>query len=333
MDVFLIKPKLAEFSEPSVPMDELAVFYTTIGLQAKEGRPYIWSNSMTTLDGYMHFKATANQVKGEAQIVAKNEYEHGSIESDVALKRHPDAGPYSLADYRLLNAGWVFADAVLSSGPCVRTDPLLRHVPIFKDMQHYRQNTLKKPFAPFQILVSSTASSFAFDSHAMFNSSDIPVVVASLSEDVQRAEESYLASRTPLSNSRLWNPQSDPLHAPGTVRFVSFPASTKDPRGIDLNRLAEWLKQELDVTFLEIDAGGSMIRKMIDDKLIDEVRLTQVGHVIGVNDSTGLPRPSLFNCPGGDTYDADHSPVFRMAAIRSIGDHFLFLRTILEYRH
>ncbi|KAI9329195.1 hypothetical protein BDR26DRAFT_872854, partial [Obelidium mucronatum] len=247
----------------SVPMDELASFYS---------RPYIWSNSMTSLDGYMHFKVTTNQLAGEAQI------------------RHPEAGVFSLADYRLLNAEPI---------------PSCDTVPLFKDMQQYRTSILKKPFAPFQILVSSSASTFDFHKHAMFNSADIPVIVASQPGECERAQNAFTCyTRTVHSESRTM----------GRCQRSG-------------------LLFELHVEYLEIDAGGSMIRKMIDAKLIDEVRLTQVGQVIGTNDSTGQPRPSLFNCIDADSYHADNSPVFRMAGVRSIGDHFLFLRTVLEYRH
>ncbi|KAJ3067260.1 hypothetical protein HDU98_009541 [Podochytrium sp. JEL0797] len=280
-----IRPKLAEFTHANVPMAELASFYTTAPLEIPTHRPYVWSNSMTSLDGFMHFKSTRSQLAAHPVVpVAKSEHEHGSVESDIALKRHPLAGPFSLADYRLLNAGWVFADAVLSSGPCVRTDPLLRHVPIFGDMIKYRTEVLHKPKCPFQILVSTTAATFDYTSHAMFNSSDLPVIVVSLEPDSKTAQAAFLASRenlpSPASSSRLWNPESDATYTPGTVRFVSFAPSTRDPRGVDLEKLLEWLRVELKVDFLEIDAGGSMIRRMIDFKLIDEVRLTQVGQVI-----------------------------------------------------
>ncbi|KAJ3287740.1 hypothetical protein HDU79_005480, partial [Rhizoclosmatium sp. JEL0117] len=313
-------PRLAEFSAANVPIEELDAFYTIANVAAPEDRPYVWSNSMTTLDGFMHYNSTASapSIQHSSGSTPKSELEHGSVESDIALKKHPQAGPYSLADYRLLNAGWVYADAVLSSGPCLRTDPLLRHVPIFKDMQQHRTQVLNKPFAPLHIAVTSKASTLPFSTHSFFNSPDLPVLVVTHESDVQPSIDAFIASKSTGGNpdTCLWSPA---LHEPNT------------PGTVHLSQLLRFLKLELQINSLEIDAGGSMIRNMIDLKLIDELRWTQVGHVIGGTDALGNPRPSLFNSPSADSYTANTSPVFRMAGIRAIGEHFLFLRTVLEH--
>ncbi|KAJ3071432.1 hypothetical protein HDU99_002411, partial [Rhizoclosmatium hyalinum] len=283
-------PRLSEFSAANVPIEELEAFYTIANVAAPEDRPYVWSNSMTTLDGFMHYNSTASasSIQHSSVSTPKSELEHGSVESDIALKKHPQAGPYSLADYRLLNAGWVYADAVLSSGPCLRTDPLLRHVPIFKDMQQHRTQVLNKPFAPLHIAVTSKASTLPFSSHSFFNSPDLPVLVVTHESDVQPSIDAFIASKSTGGNpdTCLWSPTLHEPNTPGTVRFLSFPpsptpstSSASSPASVDLSQLLRFLKHELQITSLEIDAGGSMIRNIIDLKLIDELRWTQVGHV------------------------------------------------------
>jgi hypothetical protein len=44
--------------------------------------------------------------------------------SDIALKNVDGVGHLSVADWKLLNAGWAHADAVLITGQIVRDEPL-----------------------------------------------------------------------------------------------------------------------------------------------------------------------------------------------------------------
>ncbi|KAJ3410045.1 hypothetical protein CcCBS67573_g00284 [Chytriomyces confervae] len=343
-----VRPFLREFTAANVPMEEVIEFYgiDTAVIPVSMQRPYTWSNTVATIDGFMNFdstprvadwdKALKSRSNGENVINHKSKSTkdgsvHGSVESDVALKRHPQAGPFSLADYRLLNAGWIYADAVLSSGPCLRVDPFLRHVPVFEDMLSYRKNVLGKSSNPIHIVLTSSATSFDYTNQTMFNAADLHVVVITTPADCDSAKEAFILSRNTKSVSKLW---SDETHAKaqGTVRFVALPLA-KAAITVDLTVAMHWLRTELDVHCLEIDAGGSVVRRMIDFKLLDEVRLTQTGQLIGSHDETGSVRPSLFGSQGMDSYDSDHSVIFRTLGIRAIGDHHLFLRYALDYRH
>ncbi|KAI8613890.1 hypothetical protein BC830DRAFT_1169878 [Chytriomyces sp. MP71] len=331
-----VSPFLAEFSAPNVPMQELATFYDTSGVDrgTLRDRPYTWTNSVSTLDGFMHFESTEAVRRAEqcTRASEKNTQEHGSIESDIALKNHPVAGKFSLADYRLLNAGWVFADAVLASGACVRVDPGLHHCPIFEDMLEHRKSVLGKPLNPINLVITASAAVFDYAHHALFNASDLYVVVITTETDRIAAETAYLASRSMDSASKLWEGQA-PANAVGTVRFVSLSSAVSNIAEVHLPTALHFIKHELGVHFLEVDAGGSTIHRMIDLKLVDEMRWTQTGQLIGSRDAGGLHRPSLLGAEGMASYDAKTSVVFRTLGIRAIGDHHLFMRYALEYRH
>ncbi|KAJ3096024.1 hypothetical protein HK100_005660 [Physocladia obscura] len=279
-----VVPRLAEFSDPLVPMSELAAFYSVHTVNLPHLRPYTWSNSMLSLDGFMNFNSTPPPLlpADYVQLASdrSNLLVHGSVENDICLKQHPEAGKYSIADYRLLNAGWVYADAVLSSGPCIRHDLGLVTVPVFPDMLEFRKNVLGKSDLPVQIIITSNAKSFPYSKHAIFNRSDLCVVVISPYQDSIAAQHAFQESRslTPTS-SRLWTESTDAPREPGTVRFVSLENENNND-GVDLNNVMCWIRRALNCEFLEIDAGGSVIRNMIDEKLLDEVRMTQVGQIV-----------------------------------------------------
>ncbi|KAH6570413.1 hypothetical protein BASA60_007747 [Batrachochytrium salamandrivorans] len=92
-----ITPRLGELDSPDISIEDIASFYSIDGVAVSDTRPYTWTNSVTTLDGIIHF--------GDESMVG-----------DVALKNVPGIGHWSEADWRLLNAGWAHADAVLITG-------------------------------------------------------------------------------------------------------------------------------------------------------------------------------------------------------------------------
>jgi hypothetical protein len=50
-----VTPRVAEFQSEHITIDEIASFYNINGIEPPLDRPYTWSNSVTTLDGFMHF--------------------------------------------------------------------------------------------------------------------------------------------------------------------------------------------------------------------------------------------------------------------------------------
>jgi hypothetical protein len=90
--------RLAEFSCPVMPVEEILGFYhidNDVNTHIKN-RPYAWSNSITTIDGYMHFLEPKEKDVGF-----------------IGMKHVDGISEDQKADWRLLNAGWAFADAVL----------------------------------------------------------------------------------------------------------------------------------------------------------------------------------------------------------------------------
>jgi len=127
--------ELAEFSSELIPIPEITAFYTldhALNYQTPD-RPYTWSNTVCSVDGVISFLEPGT-----------------SAGKEIALGHIPRSG--SGSDWRLLNGGWMFADAVVSSGTNLRTEPDLLYSPHFEDLQNYRLNVLKKPKAhPLQV--------------------------------------------------------------------------------------------------------------------------------------------------------------------------------------
>ena len=135
-----IAPKLGEFSTPLVSIEEIELFYTLRGVSLPPNRPYCWSNSVTSLDGVLHF------------------LEEGSHVNEIGLKHISPEN--QLADFRLLSSSWAFADAILLSGKTIREelDPGMGKGLAFADLEAFRMEALKKKTkAPIQIILSRSS--------------------------------------------------------------------------------------------------------------------------------------------------------------------------------
>jgi hypothetical protein len=53
-----------QFSDPQIPIAEIAEFYSLKDVKApNSSRPYAWSNSVTSLDGILHFQGDSKAVE------------------------------------------------------------------------------------------------------------------------------------------------------------------------------------------------------------------------------------------------------------------------------
>ncbi|KAJ1344490.1 hypothetical protein BSLG_000014 [Batrachochytrium salamandrivorans] len=212
-----ITPRLGELDSPDISIEDIASFYSIDGVAVSDTRPYTWTNSVTTLDGIIHF--------GDESMV----------------------GPLFLG----LEGASDGSD----------TDPL-------------------------QVWVVTTSLGAAALEHRM----------------------------QPYRNS-------------GQLRSV-----VKIIVGEDVSVNAA--TADNGIRYLDVSAGGSVIRKCIDLRLLNETRLTLAGHVAGPFDMGGNMRPGLFPVDSDrfKSYGPDRSPLLAMRALRMGGDHLMFVRGEWTYR-
>ncbi|KAI9360009.1 hypothetical protein DFJ73DRAFT_816322 [Zopfochytrium polystomum] len=347
---FTVSPRLAEFSKELVPLEEILAFYRLPDDEISKSdnaniphsqllnflqRPYTWSNSVQSVDGVMHF------LEPDAKDV-----------SDIALKRVHGIGHLSLADFRLLNSGWMFADAVLITGQIIRDEKEASCRISFQDLLDHRQSVLHQPTRqPIQLILSDSCN-MDFETHPIFNSLDLVVIVITSDQGKARGEDGFLSAR-PDNRNRLRKLPADGRLAhepePGTVTFVAFDRVPGSPPGgshssswVDLEKVMSWLRTHAGIRRLDVSAGGTLIRRLIDLKLLDELRITQAGQIAGFFNSNMEPRPTLFPrdatgagkiWPPPESFQPNNSPLLAYKGVRLIGEHFIFIRSVLEYRH
>ncbi len=293
-----IQPRLAEFSDEFIPLDEIEAFYTLDGITVPEDRPYTWSMSVATLDGVTSF------------------LEHEALAGDtIALTHVKNSG--SEADWRLLNAGWLYADAVLGTGRIIRAEPEIKWIPVFKDLIEYRQKVLKKT-DPFPVNIVITATGDLDMSHPMFNDDRFLSVILTT-----RLGEQAILRNTERATSADFHPL-----ARGNTRLQSFGGEV-----LDYREVMRYLRQEMGIRYLDVTAGGKLIAALANEKLLDECRLTYAGHFSGPKNSVGDLRPGLFDLSPGQHFTPQNNPIINYEAIRLYGQHHLFLRASYQYRH
>ncbi|KAH6563634.1 hypothetical protein BASA62_008395 [Batrachochytrium salamandrivorans] len=317
-----ITPRLGELDSPDISIEDIASFYSIDGVAVSDTRPYTWTNSVTTLDGIIHF--------GDESMVG-----------DVALKNVPGIGHWSEADWRLLNAGWAHADAVLITGEILRKELNAGCIVRFDDLINYRMTSLGKATRqPIQIVLS-TMCDFSID-RPLF----LGLEGASDGSDTDPLQVWVVT--TSLGAAALEH-RMQPYRNSGQLRSVvkiivgedvSVNAATADSTNVTLQKpmidfvwLFNLLRRD-GIRYLDVSAGGSVIRKCIDLGLLNETRLTLAGHVAGPFDMGGNMRPGLFPVDSDrfKSYGPDRSPLLAMRALRMGGDHLMFVRGEWTYR-
>lgn len=99
--------------------------------------------------------------------------------------------------------------------------------------------------------------------------------------------------------------------------------------GVSHGKILRYLRAHEGVRFLDVSAGGIVIGGLMNEKFIDEVRLTLTGNLLG--DAPLLP--SLVSFPRDFEASPDSSPLVAYDLVRSLGPHHLFIRGRVVYRH
>jgi len=279
------------FSAGVIPLPEIQSFYSLDNISLpQEKRPYTWTMSVSTLDGYLSFKET--EAEGAKEI---------------ALAHIKDSG--SIADWRLLNGGWMYADAVLGSGAIIRAEPAIKWIPTFDDMLNYRVNILKKSKFPINVVVSGSGDVDL--KHPMFNDPELRTVIVTSKIGSERLAKSGV-----------------PVPPSTTIEVLAENPIFGDT---EFKILFQLLFEKYNIKFLDVTAGGVLIAAFAKLKLLDEIRVTMAGHVCGEISSTGEKRPGLFTTT--EPFTHENNPLVEFHKIGVFGVHHIFLRNLVKYRH
>ncbi|KAJ3360087.1 hypothetical protein GGF32_008675 [Allomyces javanicus] len=292
--------------DPQMPLSEMVAFYDVRHCVAPEPalptalrRPFIWSNSAVSLDGYLAFLEPGDE--GPTGIVMR-----------------PTYPTMANVDYRMLQTGWAHSDAFIITGSILRDEPNAHIRVVFDDLIEYRQKVLGKPTQPYLVVLTRTGDIPA--THPIFNPPDLPghrdakIIIATTTSG---------AAKLPLSTL---NQQRNPPH---TVLV----AETDDGVSVDYARLFDRLYRDYAVRHLDIATGGIVIKELIQGKFLDEVRMTQAMQLAGRKASDGRARPHFFPAFDEHLFTAATAPHLRIDGVRVCGQRLLFLRMGVEYRH
>jgi len=289
--------KLNVFSQEIISIPEILDYYTVDGIQVPDDRPYAWTMSVTTLDGYLSFKDPDSEGAKE-----------------IALAHLQNSG--SGSDFRLLNAGWMYADAVLGSGAILRSEPDVLWKCCFDDLQEYRVNTLKKTKHPLNVVLSGSGDIDL--SHKMFHQPDIHALLVTTLTGYQKIK------------SQLHKLPSSTLTK---IEVIGDSTEKHNFDGEDFKTIMGLLRTKYDIKLLDVTAGGIVIGSMVWHKLVDEMRVTVAGQVCGPAALGAIPRPTLFIPPPGVIFNHNNNPLLKYTKIGIFGEHHIFIRATVQYRH
>ena len=330
--IFLSKKykKKGEFSAERISLEEIEQFYHLNGASIPKERPYVWCMTVGSTDSLISF----NEPK-----------QTGCVE--ISLGHIPNSG--SGSDFRLLQAGWMYADAIVGTGEILRReDETANWILYHEDLIEHRVNVLKKKHKqPINVILTSE--------HFYFHLS-LTIILARLTRffeggkkeiDVRKKILNDSSHKTLIVTTKTgaalikskFEKQcaqyqcKDPLLPEnGCDTEILVIEETKEG-AIDVHQLLSKLKHQYGVECLDLTAGGETIGDWILKKVVDEHRLTIAGHLMGSFNSLGEARPRIFNLPPHSYFPSDKNPLLEFFGIRIYGNHLLFLRNKIKYRH
>ncbi|ORZ40757.1 hypothetical protein BCR44DRAFT_1527539 [Catenaria anguillulae PL171] len=164
--------------DPQLPINEIADFYSIAHckphLDANPPRPYIWCNSLVTLDGYLSY--------------------HEPGDTGVQYPK------LSSVDFRMLHSGWAHSDAILITASELRNEPEAQIRVLFDDLIAYRQQVLHKPAQPYLVILTRSGDIPA--THPVFNPPQdkplharYPILIVTTTQGKQRLPLDVLAGQ------------------------------------------------------------------------------------------------------------------------------------------
>jgi riboflavin biosynthesis pyrimidine reductase len=182
------------------------------------------------------------------------------------------------ADHRLLQASWSFSDAILISGQICRDEEDLDCRINDRDLIDYRIANGKSS-APVVVILSRSGE-FSLN-RPLFNRVGQQIEIYTMPAGV--------ALLKPLVEN-----------AKATITLHAFDGN--------LSRLFDILFSR-GIRFLDISTGGTIINEAISLELLDELRWTQSGCIIGPFNDKGDSRPKLWS--GARSYGVENHPLVK----------------------
>eukprot|EP01113_Clastostelium_recurvatum_P030341 TRINITY_DN3678_c0_g1_i2.p1 TRINITY_DN3678_c0_g1~~TRINITY_DN3678_c0_g1_i2.p1 ORF type:complete len:318 (+),score=59.16 TRINITY_DN3678_c0_g1_i2:22-954(+) len=284
-------------------------------------RPFTWSMSVESLDGYISF-LEENAMSGK----------------EVALGHLADVvGGQN--DWWLLNVGWAMADAVLGSGSILRSEKDIKFVPMFEPMTQYR---VSRGMAPQPINVIMSGSGDLNMLHPLLMDPSIHVIIITTPKGYRKIASivGYDSTQHSPSTTSL---SSDPLSS-SSIPVSLLPPNTsievvgddQDNTLIDSeghNAMLKILRDKYNIKYLDVSAGGIVIGNFVAYKLLDEMRITISGQLLGSKSAKGEHRPGLMTLPSSMSFNPSSSPLINFEKIKTHPPHHIFVRGRIMYRH
>ena len=302
-----VTPKLAEFSNGLVPLREAREFFSISSdtiLELPKDRPYVWSNAVVSMDGRTSFLEDVNSAKS------------------VALAHIKDSG--SISDWRMLNVGWCYSDAIIGTAEIIRNEPDVVWCPSFEDLEEERIR-IKGKDNKYPIHVTLTATGDLPLNYKIFTDNRFKTIIYTTAKGRAKIR-SNLELHCNHKTEEQWEKQNH------TVVVVIDESSDK----VDLSKMLTHLKTKENVNYVDLTAGSLVFGQMLRLKLIDDIRITYSGLIIGGLSTHNQTRPLYYDTNSDKTHtpftEKTH-PLIHYAGIRSFGEHHLFIRASVEYRH
>ena len=215
----------------------------------------------------------------------------------VGMEHIPGPGDFYKADFRLLMGSWMMSDAILFTSETVNAEPNMPCTIVYPDLQAYRSRVLGKKDP---IVVVLCKKGYLLPTSPIFNVEQVIVFTCE-------------------ANKHLVDPR---VH----VQVVDL-----QDGHLNLVQVMKRLK-EYGIDTLDICGGGVLINALLEQGLLDEMKNTIAGQIVGPQSQSGLSRPHLFphqrSC-----FTCDNSPLIAWKKVHLLGEHFIFMRGKLTYRH
>lgn len=304
-----IFPEVSKFEHSSLTESEIESFYKLPSEHlVPDNRPYIWSNSVASIDGVTSFPTDSSK---------KSEALHSS--PLIALS---GVSPDAYSDWTLLNAGWAYADAVLSSGEILRQEPTTTYVP-YREMMDFRHNILKKEGQPVNVII--TASGNVSDTHPIISSSTIQTLLFTSVNGWENITKKWTFIQQNSPEHQQFEGYISYNFKDINTTVIVF-EHTMNAGHLNFHQIFQILRQQYNVKYLDVTAGSVILGKLIEEKLLDEYRLTQSGVFLGQSlGRSGMPK---FHLP----FDMPLCPLLRFEGVRLGANlHHIFLRSTVDY--
>eukprot|EP01121_Diplochlamys_sp_Union-15-3_P020382 TRINITY_DN7940_c0_g1_i1.p1 TRINITY_DN7940_c0_g1~~TRINITY_DN7940_c0_g1_i1.p1 ORF type:complete len:319 (-),score=57.47 TRINITY_DN7940_c0_g1_i1:101-1021(-) len=300
---FLVHPKLGEFSEEVIPLEEGFSFLSLDKIEVPADRPYTWTNTVSSLDNVISFKEIGKEESNE-----------------IALSHIKGSG--SVSDWRLLNMGWAQADAVLASiKDRSFSFSIKRHYP---ELLEYREKEFKKVKQPLLVYLTRNGVQFDFD-EKIFSDTSIDRLILTIRRGYQ----------TTIATARNYFKISSEASDEEVVNIIKEKKNIRvkilHETGFTVKDAATYLYKEEGIRLMEVTAGCNIMTQFLQQKSIDECRYTRSGLVCGHINSKGEQRPLHFS--RDTTFLPDNAPLLHIIGLRMYGFHHIFVRGLWQYRH